>query len=267
MHTSRPTKKQHYIPRMILKHFVYFRIPMRKPLIYQYDKVSHTERLVDIYDVCRKNNLYELRDENNNIVEAERNLIEKGFSVLESYWDKAIRKVINKSDLDETDENWLCLLIVLQLLRTPEIMKFTSDWLYEVSDVIDKPLERYVADRYSKLATFVWGEVKPETNWILDMVLQFVLEDKFLVVYESDKPFILNGNRPVLCTHFCEESNNCTWFLPIADNYCLVLVDNEMNRYVHINDAMVDYINSEIYANDGRYIYSSTSIVHNDILV
>ena len=52
-----PTKKQHYIPRMLLKRFTTFRIPMKKPLIYQYDKEKGIERLVDIYDICRKSEL------------------------------------------------------------------------------------------------------------------------------------------------------------------------------------------------------------------
>ena len=53
------TKKQHFVPRMILKHHTYFRIPMRKPIIYQYDKEKGICRTVDIYDICRKDNLYE----------------------------------------------------------------------------------------------------------------------------------------------------------------------------------------------------------------
>lgn len=57
------TKKQHFVPRMILKHHTYFRIPMRKSIIYQYDKEKDICRTVDIYDICRKDNLYEFRNE------------------------------------------------------------------------------------------------------------------------------------------------------------------------------------------------------------
>lgn len=88
-----PTKKQHYIPRMLLKRFTTFRVPMRKSLIYQYDKKNNIERMIDVADACRKNNLYELRDEFGLIKDEERNSIEKWFSFMESIWNKILDKI------------------------------------------------------------------------------------------------------------------------------------------------------------------------------
>ena len=105
-----PTKKQHYIPRMLLKRFTICQIPFRDTLIYQYDKEQGIERLVDIYDICRKNNLYEIKDENGVISDKERNLIENGFSRLESKWNDIIDKVEKEEYITENERGMLCVL-------------------------------------------------------------------------------------------------------------------------------------------------------------
>lgn len=39
-----------------------------------------------------------------------------------------------------------------------------TEWLYDKSVDVGVPLTQNEADRYMKLASFVWGDVKPETN-------------------------------------------------------------------------------------------------------
>ena len=97
------TKKQHFIPRMILKHHTYFRIPMRKPIIYQYDKEKGICRAVDIYDICRKDNLYEFRNEDGSIKESTRNAIENTLSWYESSWGKIFNKILSHQELTHPD--------------------------------------------------------------------------------------------------------------------------------------------------------------------
>lgn len=259
-----PTKKQHYIPRMLLKRFTIFHIHMRKPLIYQYDKETGIERLVDIYDICRKNNLYEIRDESGVISDTEINLIENGFSRLESVWDKIIDNVEQGRDITQKDRCMLGILLVLQLIRTPEIMKFTSDWLLDTSMNIEKPLTKNEADRCMKLASFVWGNVKPETNWILNILLEKFLVGKDVIIYHSNSDFILNGSRPVLCLKFFETSNidNCTWLLPIAKNYCIGLGNEGTMLYRNIDKSFTQFINAHNFQNEGRFIYGSESIMN-----
>lgn len=107
-----PTKKQHYIPRMLLKRFTTFHVPMRKPLIYQYDKNKDIERLVDIYDICRKKNLYEIKNESGIISHKEINLIENGFSRLESVWNKIIDKIEQNKTINQNDRCRLGVLLI-----------------------------------------------------------------------------------------------------------------------------------------------------------
>lgn len=257
------TKKQHYIPRMLLKRFTIFHIPMRKSLIYQYDKEKGIERLVDIYDICRKNNLYEIKDETGVISDEEINLIENGFSRLESVWNKIIDKIEQEKDINQNDRCMLGVLLVLQLMRMPEVMKFTSEWLYDKSACIGKPLTQNEADRYMKLASFVWGDVKPETNWILNILLENILVGKDIVIYHSNSNFILNGSRPVLCLKFfkTDTANNCIWLLPIAKNYCIGLANEGTMLYENIDENLTHFINIQNFQNDGRFVYGSESIL------
>lgn len=257
-----PTKKQHYIPRMLLKRFTVFRVPMRKPLIYQYDKEKEIERLVDIYDICRKNYLYEIKDEKGRISDKEVNLIENGFSRLEFTWNKIIDKIEQGKDINQDDRDMLGVLLVLQLVRTPEVMKLTSEWLYEKSVDIGKPLTQNEADRYMKLALFVWGDVKPEKNWMLNILLEKILFGRTIVIYHSNSDFILNGSRPVLwLKHLAtNDVDKCTWYLPIAKNYCIGLVNKETALYKNIGVKKTRCINIQNFLNDGRFIYGSEPI-------
>lgn len=258
------TKKQHYIPRMLLKRFTVFRVPMRKPLIYQYDKEKGIERLVDIYDICRKNNLYEIKDAKGRISDKERNLIENGFSRLEFTWNKIIDKIEQGKDINQGERDKLVALLVLQLVRMPEVMKFTSNLLYEKSVDAGKPLTRNEADRYMKLALFVWGDVNYEENWMLNILFKKILFSKVVVIYHSNSNFILNGSRPVLWLKksVTDDIDKCTWYLPIAKNYCIGLADKGAALYENIGVKETRCINIQNFWNDGRFIYGNEPILN-----
>lgn len=255
-----PTKKQHYIPRMILKRFTTFRIPMRKPLIYQYDKENGIERLVDIRDICRKNNLYEIKDEAGKICDEEINLIENEFSRLEYMWNKIIDKIEQKKYITQDDSCMLGVLLVLQLMRMPEVMKFTSEWLYDKSASIGNPLTKNEADRYMKLASFVWGNISPKKNWMLNLMLEKMLTDKDIAIYHSDYSFILNGESPVICLRLYDMDNGI-FLLPIAENYCIGLVHKRCALHMNINKDLTHLINVNTFKNDGRFIYGNKFVL------
>ena len=259
-----PTKKQHYIPRMLLKRFTTFYIPMRKPLIYQYDKEKGFERLVDIYDICRKNNLYEIKDKSGIISNEEINLIENAFSRLEYRWNKIIDKVEQEEDITQDDRYILGVLLILQLMRMPEVMKVTSEWLYNTTADIGRPLTQNEADRYMKLASFVWGEITPKTNWILNILFEKFLSGKDITIYYSDSEFILNGDRPVLFLnrYMLNDIQNPQLFLPIAKNHCIGLVNEGQPLYTKLDENLTAFVNTQNFQNNGRFIYSNKSILN-----
>ena len=256
------TKKQHFIPRMILKHYTCFRIPMRKPMIYQYDKNKMIERLVDISEVCRANNLYELRDAKGNILEDYRNLYEQVFSNYESQWDKIIiNKILKKQNLSEKEILMIYLLLVLQLLRTPDAIEYLSDFILKSSEDIDN---QHDADRIVKIATFIGIEPNSKINWILDKFLNDILKNYQLIICHSHKNLILNGSKPVIGLHFFPQAFAFPEILafPITPNFCLVLKVGNTNKilYQELSSSAADMINKVSFDVDSRYIYSSESI-------
>lgn len=258
-----PTKKQHYVPRMLLKRFTTFQVPMAEPLIYQYDKKQNIERMVRIRNVCHEKNLYEIHNEKDKILEEERNLIEKNFAVLEMKWNEIIDKVENYETLNQNERTFLQLLIVLQLMRMPEIVKLEKEWLYDTLKNSDKPLTKNQSDRYAKLATFIWGQTTAEANWMLDLMIKKISQGKNLIIYHSNSNFILNGDRPVLALGIDKDSpiEDYQWFLPISKHYCLGLVNkNNDSLYKEVTDDFVKWLDEQIFQNDGRFIYGCESI-------
>ena len=260
-----PTKKQHYIPRMLLKRFTTFRVPMRKSFIYQYDKKNNIERMIDVADACRKNNLYELRDEFGLIKDEERNSIEKWFSFMESIWNKILDKIDQHKYLNSREQSVLSTLVVFQLMRTPEIMQFMKQWIYDTFNDMGRSFTNNQSDRYVKLASFGWGEISPKQKWILDLMFNKLLVGKYIVIYHSDATFILNGNRPVFTTGSIEsvDINYCKCYLPVSKHYCLGLVEGNNNElYIEAPNWFVELINSHNFLNAGRFIYSSESLIN-----
>lgn len=258
-------KNQHYIPQMILRNHFNFQIPMKSPIIYQYDKKTGTERVTKTKEICKERNLYELKDEYGHISEEEQNVIENIFSCYERKWSNTIKKILRQEQLSDEDITCLYLLIALQLIRTPEFIDLISEWLQETSKNIGKPINKNVSDRYTKISAFIWNNENPKANWILYLVLKFVLSDKELVIYHSDTNFILNGNRPVLCINLFKNSDiSIDYFLfPVSSHYCLGLInkDKAKSLYMDIPDGMTQFINTENFLNEGRFIYSCKSIL------
>lgn len=245
---------------MLLKHFTTFYIPLKKPLIYQYDKIKCIERLVDINDICCKNYLYEIRDESGLIPEKEINLIEDSFSRFELVWNKIIDKIVKKENITQEERCLLGILLILQLLRTPEIMEFTSEWLYNTAPYIYKPITRNEADKYMKLSSFIFDKVT-ETNFILNMLIQNILVNRNIVIYHSDYGFILNEQRPVLYLSLFEDCSikDCLWLLPITKNHCVAAINGNAVSDIDISKNFTRFINLRNFQNDGRFVYGSES--------
>lgn len=114
------TKRQHYIPRMILKNH------STNNLIYQYDTIKKIQRRVNIKDICFVKNLYELKDNDGKIIEDTRNVVENHLAVNEQKWHSVIRKILNNEKLSRNDIDLMYLLMAMQILRTPEILDWTT---------------------------------------------------------------------------------------------------------------------------------------------
>ena len=155
------TRKQHYIPRMILKNHTRFEIPMRFPLIYQYDEATEKEHAVRIDGVCYKDNLYEYKDDAGNVIDL--NLIENTFSVYEDKWNGIILSLKNRPELTREDLAFIYLLFPLQIMRMPEMLTLTSNWLKSTSP----ELSEIESQRYARILSLVPGQLDIKRNIIL----------------------------------------------------------------------------------------------------
>lgn len=101
-------KKQHYVPKMLLKRFS---IPERKGKCWEYNLYKKEIQEKSIDDVCASNYLYEIRDESGEYFYPEgKNAMENGFSEIEYkldlFWDEILEK------LDSCNEKKLLIAIV-----------------------------------------------------------------------------------------------------------------------------------------------------------
>lgn len=257
MSNENVTIKQHYIPRMLLKRHIF--IPGCEPSIYQYDKLNHVERTVNVNTVCYKKYLYELRDSNGSILSDTVNVIENYFSFLEGLWSGIIRKLIYHEPLSNDDKSLLCLLIVMQLLRTPEAIDINTESIKKVSpDISD-----VTASQFSRLASFMHGKMSFEQNWLLEIIADKIYDGRYFGILYSDIPFLLNGERPVFVVKAYQNSKE-NFLLPVCSHICIGLFLHKFNfGFLHLTESQTQRLNYGILYNGGRFVYSSASIISN----
>ena len=252
------TKKQHYIPRMILKNFTCSDISAKKFLVHQYDKDKNIERLVDIYDICRKNNLYEFKDKNGIIKEDLRNLIENFFSYFEPKWSKISKKISNYEILTEEDSTLLYLLFIFQFLRLPIVQNEGVKLYKDCFQNPDNHLTEIDIENWMKYISFPIGGDNTE-HFLFDFIKE-KLGEKELTICCTDDALAINGELPIMIY-----SNDLDCDFPITPNICLRLRQKHCNKdYVHLSKDEVREINNcTINKCKGRFIYSS--IPYDDI--
>lgn len=251
----KPTIKEHYVPRMILKrHAAEINPKKNKYFIYLYDKKTRINKKVDIYDICYKKNLYELKDDNGNIID--RNRIENIFGCLEVEWSNIISKIENDEILSEEEECYIYILFALQILRVPESQEMAKKFLKKIKPTLSDSQ----AERYAKVSSLVAGEIKPEINFLLDLVLE-PLSRKYITIYHSKIPFVLNYHQPVYAEALVDDIEWMSFYFPIAKFTCLALLVNKTdNTTINIPNNFARYLNRCMCSKTTRFVCSSEPI-------
>lgn len=255
------TKRQHYIPQMILRNYTIFRPPMARPMLFQYDLENRCERMVTTQDACVKNNLYELRGEDGRIIASTRNAIENCLSVFEGEWTGIIKKLERRADLTEKDLTFLYFLIPIQFLRTPSVLQEAAQWLQQISSVKISDQE---AKRYARMASLICGEPDPNKSFLLNALTELCCE-KQLTVFVADgtrgDSFILNGEYPVVALGLPDDIKQAILCFPITPTMCLSFIHKSNNAfYQDVCSSFVTYLNQQSCSRCGRMLYSSASI-------
>ena len=254
---SKPTKSQHYIPRQLLKYHA-IADKNNNYKIWQYDKTGKlSDRQVTTDSVCFQNYLYEFRDEENAILTDSTNYLEKWLSRQEQHFDSLIRKISNREDLTEEDFKWCHFMIATQLLRTPEIIKHNTNFIIQFNNKYsDKTISELQAANYARYSSIFHGDTNETGNPLLMWLLDEFCDYYSMIIWCSDKQFLLNGSRPVLCLQVFEEVKPL-WIFPVTSNHCIVLSTGKFKAaYMDIDDNCVDFINNYIWNNKSHFIYS-----------
>lgn len=256
-------KRQHYIPKTILKHHTYFIIPMREPLIFLYNKETGKENLVSIKDVAYSRDLYELFNEKKYIIHKTTNIIEEYLSEKESKINPLISKMESKLQLTKEDVDFLYEYTVLQTLRMPIALDIISEYC---SNIAPQFAHTDIAN-YCKLSCLV-PDLSDLTNGIIhsDIYNTFItdLKNYSLEICEIHKPLIINIKMPILFFGFYE--NNSIIIFPLTKKMCLIYIKNSVSKHIYrknyMPDIFIDFFNKLIFTLSPKYILSSSSIAH-----
>lgn len=255
------TKKQHYIPRMILKNHTFIVIPRRHPEIYQYEIDKAVEREVRIDKICYKNNLYEMKDNDGNI--QNRNLIENTLSCYERQWDRIIRKIeMRSNDITQSDVAFIYTLFSIQIMRMPLIQGMTVDWIQEQWP----NLSNEESCRYAKALTLPLGQFDESTNILLAKWTELCCSRRIMVYISKakDEPFILNREFPVTGIFSADKpEDDAEMYFPISSHICLGLINGEPDKVTYVDTPyeFVRVINWLTCAKEGtKILYSQMSI-------
>jgi hypothetical protein len=112
------TKKQHYVPQFLLRHFS--ESAARKPKVWTLDKGTKEVRLSSVRDVAHENYFYECDDDDGTRLE-----LEDLMTVNDSTGARIIAKILNSNSLRITPEEHvdLAYFVACQMSRVPKIRK------------------------------------------------------------------------------------------------------------------------------------------------
>lgn len=249
------TKRQHYVPRMILKRHVISDVPYRTNMIWQYDKKLKTERCVNIKAACVEKNLYEAKDESGNVLAGTENVIERLLSVGEKDATRILGVLEDKRCLSKDDMARLYGFVSSQILRVPMFMDCMQDYLFlDLSDSLD-----YYGRNQVLYSSFLSDAAVPERSilgwnmWNLCGHRMYVLNSKF--------PFLLCGDAPVQFLFWPAVSEFPVIVFPVSRFQCLLFVRSNgtclAGIHKNVCDDTVVFLNGRLFMGRFRFVYGS----------
>lgn len=252
------TKKQHFIPVMLLKRFAIDSDKRKILKIFAYNKSKHEEHIVSVRNVCYAKNLYETKNKDNTIMEENRNQIENHLAKLEQDWNNILVMVEERRELSGDDISNLRLLTAIQILRMPGQIEEPTSLIKNHCPSV----EEYVIDKYVKDQSLIVDGM--QSGWMQRSTLN-VLEQYKLDILHSKKTFILSERCPVIMIKDFNDQTVKYIYFPISKNVCLRFslchgYDRDNVTKLNIDGKFVKRINSFLYSRDGEMIYGCESI-------
>lgn len=245
---SNISKKQHYVPEMVLKHFC-----TDKNKCWELNFNSGRIAKKSIREVCCTNQLYEIRDEIGEYYYPKGvNAVEKGFCRIETFYDNHINKLISELDkkevivLDSIEREYIYLWVSILLNRNP---------------IIKQALPVVASD----FGVTIKGEISQSYSFIeiMPASIKFFVEKfkkgriKFLKT-DKNNPFVISDIPVVILDPNCEEC-----YMPLSSIYAIqikktdsVLIDLNNCEIQELSNKETDDYNTLMYQAVCAYRYS-----------
>ena len=275
---QKPTKDQHYIPQTYLKGFKSKYKNGKHDTIFQFDKTITQQSTIpySIKDIAYQKFMYELRDENGDIVYP--NYIERCLGEYEKKFKYYKNGMIenfstNRYCNEEAKEYWTDYL-ALQILRTPYAFN-VSKALFKNQDISDIEFNNitliqhfpFLHDDNSEATLFSY--LKSVFKQMHFFILYARHPDDSIITSDNPVCVIYNSSKFPLTKPIPFEMV----FFPVTEKFgiCLHLEHSEIvkifkerrPRLCHRN--MVNAFNSFIFQQANRYVYSSFPITDEKI--
>ena len=270
------TKIQHYVPRTYLRGFS----PDPKRIwSYSLDPMD-CGKLVPIESVCRVNFLYEVRDDNDNLIAP--NWIEKILGGLEGMFATNLRALEKKAFHREnyktkcfftTEEKvfWKTYIAV-QIIRSPSVIQAAVD---VTKDFFESELSpnKIQAFAISQCLPF-FDEIKPEDKTAFNFFLK-PLQNMSIALGVDEGGTIFTSDNPVYCysshrDNLTETTEYDEVVMPLSSKLVLILLGGEAakqhdrNRLFQLDPENLDFVKRTTAYNARSWIFSPNALTEND---
>ena len=245
------TKNQHYVPQVYLRGFS---SDHKRVWSYALDPMDNG-KLVPIESVCREKYLYEVRDDNGNLLGP--NWLENVLCSLEGLFAKYLRALEEKAFHPENywtkcfftteEKTFWKAYIAIQMMRRPDVIQATHDVVCEfLGDQFSE--NRIHAAALAQCLPF-FNEIKPEDISALSIVLRPLL-NMSIVMGVDESGTLFTSDSPVYCytphrSNLAELEEYDTVILPLTSKLVIVLHGKEFAKQ-HGNNRLLPFIEDDL---------------------
>lgn len=272
MQNKPQTNIEHYIPRVYLKGF-----SDNGKSVYAFSlKDNKIIQNCPIETACQEKWLYELKDNNNQIMVA--NLIEEKLSIIEAQFKSYKKALVNKAfNIDNfnakgfftsEEKAFWKVYITIQMLRTPRIIKEISN---EINNRTDGQFTKNEIRNYTLISVMPFiKELQLDniTFWFLFGLIEKTSICAFVDIYHS----LFTSDNPIACiTPASGENEMKLLFFPITPDIAIVLFGGEYkkdfgkNCLYQFKNQQLDVFKQSIARTAQNMIYSKSALNKDDI--
>ena len=276
---KKPTKKQHYVPRIYLKAF-----SPKDSKIYAYNIESKKQlnAIIPIESICRENCLYEIHYDDHieitNFLEncfcAIENMFVKKRGMLEEHIKEMGSTSLSPFVIPEEEVDFWRLYVVLQMLRMPKFLDNAFRVFGEKLDYQLDAVQRQMLTFYESYPFYKneHDKLSIEDHSLFCIVFDLVNKLKMCVGYRKHADFFTSDN-PVACfgeKHLrnINEPNITELFFAITPEIALTFdgiseIDN--GAIMLLDSSRVNEIKDRIAYTANKWIYSKNRLSNLDI--